>query len=485
MRYISPIIVTILLSGCSVGPDYQRPESATPTGWSGASDNGTQAPALQWWQGFGQEPLNQIMAKALQNNYDLAAAGARIRQADAQVRISSSSLLPTIQLGAGATRTGQQTLTTGKQATFNNFNIVPGASYEIDFWGKNRDARDAAQANAKASAYDWQTTHLTVQATVADTYFTILALQDRIAVAEKNLENALGTLDAFQARVEVGTASGLDVAQQESVVAEQRAALPPLNQQLRQNTFALAILTGALPETLTLDRAPLNTDTLPTVSAGLPSQLLARRPDVRWSEEQLIAANANIKANIASVYPSISLTAQGGIESRALNTLLNPVSLLFSIGASLTQPIFKGEALQGNIDLARAKFEELTATYQKTVISAFQDVEGAFHILKNHPGAKLPPSIRDKSINESEDLNPTFSATVGSIPSQPHGCPHCHKQYASNAKLLQHLRNKHQEGPATAPPCVKNVSKLFSKSFYFSLWYFLSHGTFLGEEDES
>jgi len=377
MPRFSPLLLSLLVAGCSVGPDYKQPDIAAPSAWSGATDSGSQGPALQWWQGFGQDPLDKIMATALQNNYDLIAAGARIRQADAQLRISSSALLPTIQLSAGATRSGQQTLATGKQSTVNNFNILPGASYEIDFWGKNQDIKDAAEANAKASTYDWQTTHLTVQATVANTYFTILALQDRIAVAEKNLENALGTLDAFQARMDVGTASGLDVAQQESVVAEQRAALPPLNQQLRQNTYALAILTGALPEALTLDRIALNTDKLPTVNAGLPSQLLTRRPDVRWSEEQLIAANATIKSNIASVYPSISLTAEGGIESRALNTLLNPVSLLFSIGASLTQPIFKGEALQGNIDLARAKFEELTANYQKSVISAFQDVESA------------------------------------------------------------------------------------------------------------
>ena len=377
MRRLPPILLSLLAAGCSVGPDYQRPNQATPPSWSETVGSNSPLPSRQWWQGFGQPPLDRIMDQALQGNYDITAAGARIRQADAQLRVSSSALVPTLQMTSGAARTGQQTLATGKQANFNNFNILPAASYEIDFWGKNQDAKIAAQANVQASQYDLQTVHLTVQASVANTYFTILALQDRIALAESNLENALGTLDAFKARVEVGTASGLDVAQQDSVVAEQRAALPPLTLQLRQNTYALAILTGALPETLRLERQPLSTDTLPTVGAGMPSQLLSRRPDIRWSESQLVAANASIKSTIASVYPSISLTAQGGVESNALSTLFSPAGLLFSIGASLTQPIFKGEALQGNIDLAQAKFDELAADYQKTVISAFQDVESA------------------------------------------------------------------------------------------------------------
>ena len=196
-------------------------------------------------------------------------------------------------------------------------------------------------------------------------------------MAEQNLNNALDTLEAFKARMQVGTASGLDVAQQESIVAEQRAAIPPMRQQLRQNSFALAVLTGALPESLTLDRTPLATDTLPSVNPGLPSDLLKRRPDVQRAEAQMIAANATVKYYIASVYPSITLTGQGGFESNALKTLFDPVSVLFSIGASLTQPIYKGDALEGGIELSKAKYQEMTATYQKTVASAFQDVENA------------------------------------------------------------------------------------------------------------
>ena len=370
-------LFSVLIAGCSVGPDAPSLDTPQPPSWSESTGNQANLPSLVWWQEFGQAPLNRLIEQSLTTNYDIAAAQARVRQADAQLRIASSALLPTIQLGADASRLQEQNLSTGKQYHYNTFNLLPGASYELDFWGKNRDLQAIGEANLLSSRLAEQITRLTVQSSIANTYFTILALQDRIAVAQSNLDNALGTLDAFRARVEVGTASGLDVAQQESIVAEQRAALPPLNLQLRQNTYALAILTGTLPETLKLDPTPLSTDALPSLGAGLPSQLLTRRPDVAQAEAQLVAANANLKYSIASVYPSFNLTAMGGGQSNAIGNVFNPVSMLFSLGASITQPLYKGGALQGGIELAHAQIDELAANYQKTVISAYEDVESA------------------------------------------------------------------------------------------------------------
>ena len=370
------LAVAGLLAGCSVGPDYQRPDTPAPAQWSEQTAPAEQ-PGLTWWQSFNHPRLDQLMGTALDGNFTLAAASARVRQADAQLRIASSSLFPTISLGSSATHLQEQNLSTGKQFHYNTYSLLPGASYELDFWGKNRDSQALAQANLEASRFNQQTTRLTVQASVANTYFTILALQERLAVARGNLDNATLVLQAFQARAEVGTASALDVAQQESVVAEQRAALPPLIQQLRQNTYALATLTGALPEKLVLENLPLSTRSLPVVGAGLPSQLLTRRPDVAMAEAQLIAANANLKYSIASVYPSFGLTAQGGGQSSNLSNMFGPAGLLYTLGASITQPIFKGGALQGGIDLAHAQIDELAANYQQAVIAAFQDVEGA------------------------------------------------------------------------------------------------------------
>ena len=375
-RPLPLIAVSMLLAGCSVGPDYQRPDTPTPAAWN--ETNSAQGIIAQdWWKQFHQPQLDHLMDLALAGNFDLAAAAARVRQADAQLDIASSSLFPTISLGAGANRVYQQNSASGKSVHYNTYNVQAGASYELDFWGKNRDARDVGQANANARRFDQQTITLTVQSAVANTYFSILALQDRIKAAQSSLDSAQGILDAYHARAQVGLASQLDVSQQETLAAQQQAALPPLRLQLRQNIYALATLTGTLPESLQLDPSALDTSALPVVPAGLPSQLLTRRPDVAYAEMQLVAANASLKQTIASVYPSLSLTAAGGGQSNSLDNLFSPTGLLFSLGASLAQPIFKGGALQGGIDLARAQGEELTANYQKAVINAFQDTEGA------------------------------------------------------------------------------------------------------------
>lgn len=380
-RAVWPAVTLVaLLSACSVGPDYNRPETAEPTAWSGKTEPVAAWPSVTWWQDFRSASLDDLMSQAQKANFDIGAAMARIRQADAQAKIAGASLLPTVQASGGEMRNRNNTTTPKSGGAPRGVETLSGvltASYELDFWGKNADAVDAADAAARASRFDQQTTALTVEASVADTYFTIASLVDRVNVARGNLDIALHTLDAIQARATVGTASALDIAQQESVVAAQRAALPPLTQQLRQNIYALAILVGRLPEDLSVSEDGLTTVSLPAVAAGLPSGLLTRRPDVQYAEAQLIAANANIKAAQASLFPSITLTAQGGLQSAALATALDPGSTLYSLGASITQPIFSGGALEGGIEYQQARYDELLQTYQKAVVSAFGDVETA------------------------------------------------------------------------------------------------------------
>lgn len=369
-----------LLAGCSVGPDYQRPETPAPQAWAERNAAATPWPSMTWWQDFASPPLNAFMEEAQRTNFDIGAAMARVRQAEAQVKIAGASLFPAVAAGGGAARNRSIATTPnsgGSPVGTNTYNAVLSASYELDFWGKYADARDAAVAVAQATRFDQQTTALTIEANVANTYFAIAALQDRLAVARNNLTIAETTLDAIRARVSAGTASGLDIAEQESVVAEQRAALPPLTQQLKQNVYTLAILTGKLPETVAVPAGGLAASTLPAVAAGLPSGLLARRPDVQFAEAQLVAANANIKAAKAALFPDISLTAQGGLESAALSKILDPASVLYSLAASVSQPIFEGGALEGNIELQQARYDELVQNYRKSVVSAFGDVENA------------------------------------------------------------------------------------------------------------
>src|SRR5208282_4510718 len=289
---------------------------------------------------FGSSQLDELIAEAEHSNDDLAGAVARVEEADAQVRIAGAPLFPTVDFGADGTRERAPVSGVGP-AIYNVFNPQLTAAYELDFWGKNRALKNAARAAALASRYDQETVALTVVSSVATTYFQALELRDRIEVAQQNLQNGQSILHGLKLEQSAGTATGLDVAQQETAVALLDAALPPLEQQFRQSLFALAILVGKTPESIDV-AGSLAGLSGPVVVAGLPSQLLTRRPDVAEAEQQLIAANANIVAARAALFPSIVLTASGGYESASLAGLFSPANRLYSIGAGLTQPIFQG-----------------------------------------------------------------------------------------------------------------------------------------------
>ena len=374
--------VCALLNACSVAPTYTRPKVAPPAQWhESAGAGGSEAslsvwPAADWWHGFGSAQLDELIAEAERNNDDLAGAVARVREADAQARIAGAPLLPSVDLGATATRERAQ-VSGGGPRVFNVFSPGLSASYELDFWGKNRALRDAARAAATASRYDQQTIALTVVSSVATTYFQALELRDRIQVAQQNLENGEKILKGFKAEQSAGTATGLDVAQQATTVALLNAAVPPLLQQLRQTVHALAVLVGKTPESVDIDTGTLTNLSSPVIVEGLPSQLLSRRPDVAEAEQQLIAANADIGVARAALFPSIQLTASGGYESSALTSLVSPPNRVYALTAGLTQPIFHGGALRGQVDFSHARYTELLTAYHKTVLTAFSNVEDA------------------------------------------------------------------------------------------------------------
>ena len=364
-----------LLAGCNLGPRYHRPDIPPPPSWVTASDaNAPEWPGSEWWHGFQSEDLDSFIAQAEHANDDLRAAIARVHQADAQRRIAGAPLLPTLTASATAQRARAQ-IPGGEIMTGNAFSPLLNASYELDFWGKNRAALAAAGASAEASRYDRTTVELSVLAGVASTYFQALELRDRLAIADANLANASKILHGLQLQAHAGIATALDVAQQETVVATVNATIPPLRQQLRQSLDALAILVGSTPEAVDVTRGSLDELGHPPVRPGLPSELLVRRPDVASAEAQLIAANANIAAARAAFFPSISLTASGGYASPALAALVTPATGVWSTGAGLTQPIFEGGALLGQYRLARGHYEELLADYHKAVISALSNVE--------------------------------------------------------------------------------------------------------------
>jgi multidrug efflux system outer membrane protein len=258
-----------------------------------------------------------------------------------------------------------------------NYSASLSASYELDFWGKNRDATLAAEETANANRFDRDVVALTTLAGVANAYFQVLASQDRIRTAESNIASASRILDAIKQRLKAGTGTDLDVAQQESVLANQRAAVPPLRQTLAQNVNALATLVSRPPESIHVNGGSLNRISSPRVTPGLPSELLTQRPDIRRQEADLASATANVANARAQFFPSIQLTGQGGYQSSALVSLFQPHATFFSLVGGLTQPIFDGGRILNNFEFTKARQDELLQTYRKTVVSAFADVDNA------------------------------------------------------------------------------------------------------------
>jgi len=338
-------------------------------------------PTLDWWRGFRSSELTDLMEEAQKVNLDIAAATARFIQADAQARVAGAALLPNLS------GTGQETYsrTSGSSASglsiggreVVNYTASLSASYELDFWGKNRDATQAAEETAVANRFDRDVVALTTLTSVANAYFQVLASQDRIRTAQRNIASATSILEAIKQRFKAGTGTDLDVAQQESVLANQRAAVPPLRQTLGQNINALATLVSRPPESLRVKGGSMDQISSPRVTPGLPSELLTQRPDIRRQEAQLASAVANVGNARAQFFPSIQLTGQGGYQSSALVALFQPHAAFFNVVGSLTQPIFDGGKILGNFEFTKARQDELLQTYRKTVVSAFADVDNA------------------------------------------------------------------------------------------------------------
>jgi len=377
-------------SGCILTQDLPNPALDVPPAYQGAglANPDGAVPALDWWRGFRSRELTQLMEEAQTVNLDIAAATARIIQADAQARITGAALLPSLSGGGQETysRTSGSSssgLTNGGREIV-TYSASLSASYEIDFWSKNRDAARAAEETANANRFDRDTVALTTLAAVANAYFQVLASQDRIRTAERNIASAQTILNAIRSRVTAGTGTDLDLAQQQSVLANQRAAVPPLRLTLAQNINALALLVARPPESVRVAGGSLNSIASPRVTPGLPSELLTQRPDIRRQEFQLASATANVGSARAQFFPSIQLTGQGGYQSSALASLFQPNAAFFSLVGGLTQPIFDGGKIQANFDLTKAQQDELLQTYRKTVVSAFVDVNNALASIRQN-----------------------------------------------------------------------------------------------------
>lgn len=393
IRFLVPLLAAVF-GACSMVPEYSRPAVPIPASWAEPVAEPTPEarpgarpeapwPARDWWQGFGSPALALLIAAAERNNTNIGQAAARVLQAEAQAKIAGADLWPSLDGSLGADRTWRGSGTTSTSTSSRSRGVIDSlsaelsVSYELDVFGKNRAALAAAEASLMFSRFDREAVALTVVSNVAQTYFQVLQFRERLAVALRILEITEGVLRVVTARVENGAASPLDLAQQRALVATQRASIPPLQTQLRQAENALAILLGTHLAALGATEGALLDIRPPAPTAGLPSEMIVRRPDIQAAEARLIAANAEIGKARAAYFPAISLTGLLGYESAALASLFNPASRSASIAGSLLQPIFRGGALEGQVELSEARFRELAESYRETVLTALGEVHDA------------------------------------------------------------------------------------------------------------
>jgi len=380
---ISALLLAPALSGCILGTERPDLNLEIPAAYREAGHRAPDAhvPALDWWRGFRSNELTMLMDAAQIYNLDIAVAIAQIVQADAQVGVAGAPLLPSATGTATAEKARSASNNLGSISsparTFTQYSLGLTASYMIDVWGKNRATLFAAEENATASRYNREVVTITAMVAVANSYFQVLAAQDQLRVARRNLAAAERILTLIKQQNAGGTASQLEVSQQEALVSTERAAIPPLEVILRQNIATLAVLVGRAPANFMVNGGRLTQLAVPRVTPGMPSELLYQRPDIRQAEAQLAASNFSVEAARAAFFPQIQLTAQTGVQSAALASLFGPGAWFYTLSAGLTQPLFDGFLLESQLKQAKGVQLQNLQAYRKAVLSAFADVERA------------------------------------------------------------------------------------------------------------
>ena len=381
-KLLAAIVGSALSVGCMVGPKYHRPVVQTPSAFRDPAEN----PQLQaqvasyadlpWWQVFQDPKLQELIRTALKQNYDLQLATERINASRAQLAIARSSLFPQVS-GNANFNGGKENL---EQSRFNFLTLTADAAFQLDFFGKLHRANEAARAQLLATEDARQVVALTLVSDVATNYFTLLQLDLQLAITRETVNTQTDSVKLTQLRLEHGVATKLDVLQAQQVLDTANAQIPDLEQQIAQEEDGLSILLGNYPQDITRG-IPLVEQTLPPeVPAGVPSSIIERRPDIREAEQILIAANADIGVAKAQFFPQISLTGGGGGafgRSSVFSSLMTTQLGIWSYGAQVSQPIFTGGALKGNLHLAESEHRQALIGYREAIQHAFGEVSDA------------------------------------------------------------------------------------------------------------
>ena len=370
-RVWAALAAAVLLAGCLMGPNYKQPELDLPEGQ--ATDNFSIFTNAKWWEVFQDPVLNQLEVDALAYNKDLQAAVARVDQARAAVGIATADQLPSLSAAAESGRAGNN-LGSGETQSTANVSV----SFELDLWGKYRRLSEAARAKLLASEASRDTVRLTLTADVAKNYFALRMLDAQLIIARRTLDARKENVRIYTSRYKNGYSTEVDLKRMEANMASVQAQEQQLRLKITQTETALSVLVGKSPREIIENNTPrgktlADITLVPDVPEGIPSDLLARRPDVRAAEGNLIAANANIGAARASYFPSIPLTASAGYASGALDNLFRGSSGVWAVGGQILAPIFEGGKIRAQNKQAEAAYREMLATYEKTVQGAFKE----------------------------------------------------------------------------------------------------------------
>ena len=381
-RLLIAMLASGLLAGCMVGPNYRRPLVQTPTTYRDLQENSKlQAQTasyadLPWWQVFQDPKLQELIRTALKQNYDLQLATERINAARSQLAVTRSSLFPQVQ--------GNGNFSGGREPNFQskyNFLLLTGdAAFQLDFFGRLRRATEAARAELLATDAARQTVILTLVSDVASDYFALLQLDLQLQITRDTVDTQIDSVKLTRLRLDHGVATKLDVLQAQQTLDTANAQVPDLERQIAQEENAISILLGNYPQDVARGLPLVEQALPPEVPPGLPSSIIERRPDIREAEQYLIAANAEIGVAKAQFFPQISLTGSGGGafgRSSAFSSLMSTQLGIWSYGAQVSQPIFTGGALRGNLHLAESEHQQALIAYRQTIQRAFGEVSDA------------------------------------------------------------------------------------------------------------
>lgn len=380
---IPALLVVSLLTGCMVGPNYQRPAVDLPATYPGSVDRAAAADAVpeHWWTLFNDPTLNALVESALTDNFDVQRAVARIEETDANLRAVNAAFLPEFDLGASASRSRASSAVAspppaGTPSIHNDLRLAVSSSFEIDFWGRLRRLAEAARAQALGSRYAKEVVMLSLAGFVTQAYFSLRSLDAQIANTRSTLTTRDDALALVKRRADAGYASDLDLRQAEGARADISVQLKEFVRQRALVEHQLAVLTDRLDLTVSPGGLSLLPQP-PLPPPGLPSTLLERRPDIRVAEQQLVAENALVGVAVAAQLPAISLTGNFGGQSSTLAALVTGPARIWSIGVGLTTPIFDAGKLAALTDAERARYKQALATYQQTIATSFREVADA------------------------------------------------------------------------------------------------------------